>query len=182
MAQPYLTVVDYLAAERASLDMKHEYIDGVLRPRTLQPLDHVSITVNLLNLLTDALHGTTHWVFSSDMRVQLSPTCFVYPDVSVSLDDSMAAVADNLLTPLVAIEVFTPETVAFDLGQKAHHYRACPTLAEYVLVDCERPFVHVQRRSADGTHWEMRDFRDDEAVELRSLGISIALADIYAIP
>ncbi|MBA3827061.1 MAG: Uma2 family endonuclease [Ktedonobacterales bacterium] len=179
MAQPDISPADYLAAERASPAEKHEYFDGIVRRRGPQPRDHATILFNIIFFLDAALHGTEHAVFSSDMRVQLSSTCFVYPDVAVSTDRSMPSTDDVLRSPVLAIEIFTPATVAFDVGQKALRYRACPTLKEYVLVDYERPFVHVQRRTSSGNQWEMRDYRDGEGVELRCLGLTVPMAAIY---
>ncbi len=178
MAHHDISPADYLAAERAA-EEKHEYYDGVVRPRGPQPTTHSTIMFNLAFFLDAALDGTDHAIFSSDMRVQLSPTCIVYADIAVSRDNSMQGTDDVLPMPLLAIEIFTPESIAFDLGQKAQYYRACPTIQEYILVDCERPFVHVQRRLADGIHWEMRDYRGTEAVEVRCLGITIPMAAIY---
>ena len=178
MAQPDISPAEYLAAERVA-EEKHEYFDGIVRPRGPQPGDHSKIMFNLVSFLDAALQATAHEVFSSDMRVELSPTCIVYADVSISLNKSMRDTDDVLLSPLVAMEIFTPASVAFDLGQKARHYRACPTIQEYLLIDCERPFVHLQRRAADGIHWEQHDYRDDETVELRCIGITIPMAAIY---
>lgn len=178
MAQQDISIADYLAAERAAGEGL-EYYDGIVRPRDPQRLDHSTIMVNLTLFLHATLGEAPHHVFSSDMRVQLSPTCIVYPDVALSVDNSMGGTDDVLLTPLLAMEIFTPESVAFDLGQKARYYRACPTIQEYLLIDCERPFVHVQRRAADGLHWEQQDYRDDEAVALRCVNIVIPMAAIY---
>jgi Uma2 family endonuclease len=178
MTHPDISLADYLAAERIDKE-QHEYFDGMVRPRGLQPDDHTTILLNLKFFLDAALNGAGYDVFSSDMRVQLSPTCIVYPDVSISRDSNKGDSDDVLSSPLLVIEIFTPASVAFDLGQKARYYRACPTIQEYLLVDCERPFVHVQRRAPDGTHWAQHDYRDDAVVDLRCLGITIPMTAIY---
>jgi Uma2 family endonuclease len=179
MAHQHLSVADYLAAERTEGAARHEYFNGTLRPCGSASPDHDRITQQIIQMLSAELGATAYVIASSAGLVQIGPTCIVRPDVAVSLAAEAHAEVDLVQAPLLAIEVFTPETVAFDLGQKAHAYRACPTIAEYVLVDCERAFVHVQRRSPEGTHWEMRDYRGAELLELRSLGVALALADIY---
>jgi Uma2 family endonuclease len=54
-----------------------------------------------------------------------------------------------------------------------------PSLREYVLIEQKESRVDVFRRSEQGL-WVLEGYKDlDAMVELRSIDVSIAVADIY---
>ena len=78
----HMTVADYLAFEEES-DIKHEYIDGEICPMTGGTFRHAMIMMNIGGELRQRLKGTDCKVLSSDMRIRVSPSRYVYPDLSV---------------------------------------------------------------------------------------------------
>jgi hypothetical protein len=54
-------------------------------------------------------------------------------------------------------------------------------LQEYVLVSQAEPLVEVYRRTEAG-RWELLEGRPGDLVELRSLGINVDVAAVYANP
>ena len=75
-----MTVAEYLAFEESS-DIKNEYIDGELYPMTGGSLNHSKIIARLITALGIRLAETNCDVLSSDMRVRVGPSRFVYPDL-----------------------------------------------------------------------------------------------------
>ena len=71
-----------------------------------------------------------------------------------------------------------PDTADHDRGTKFEHYRQLPSLQEYLLVS--QSTIHVDhRRRLEGDTWLMQPVTEG-SIELRSLGVSIALDEIYA--
>ncbi len=75
------------------------------------------------------------------------------------------------------IELLSEGTAAIASVQKLDEYLTIDTLEEYVLVDSRTSLVRVYRRAGEvfGTYPAMRS----GTLELGSLGISLALADLY---
>ncbi len=117
-------------------------------------------------------------MFTSDARVRLSKTRYVYPDVSVSCDEQDRGQSDIIQSPQLVIEVLSPATEAYDRGQKFSFYRECPTIQEYVLVDTQRPTVEVYWREKNDL-WLLRAFHLDDEIDLMHLGIHLSVKDIY---
>lgn len=77
----------------------------------------------------------------------------------------------------LVFEVLSPSTERRDRGVKHAAYASLDSLEESVLVAQDRPCVEVFRRDAG---WEGEAFVGLEAaVELRSLGATLPLAEIY---
>jgi Uma2 family endonuclease len=181
-AQKRLTPEEYLAIERQA-ETKSEYLDGAMYAMSGASPRHALITGNIVTALGGRLRDRPCYVFPSDVRVHVSPAgLFTYPDVVVACgelqyrDDRR----DTLLNPLVLFEVISESTEAYDRGRKFEHYRAIPSLAEYLLVAQHKPHVEQFVKQPDG-RWLLGEFsRPEEAVTLPSLGCTLALAEIYA--
>jgi Uma2 family endonuclease len=78
--------------------------------------------------------------------------------------------------------VLSDSTEAYDRGAKSAHYRRIPSLAELVLVAQSTPLVEVFRKSERG-RWELAvEASAGDTVELESLGVTLAVDEIYANP
>jgi Uma2 family endonuclease len=82
-SRPHWTVEQYLEMERAS-PVRHEYIDGEVYALAGGTRAHSRLAANLITLLSVALGDGPCQTYSSDMRVQVTPERYVYPDLSVS--------------------------------------------------------------------------------------------------
>src|SRR6266702_2809868 len=78
----------------------------------------------------------------------------------------------------IIVEVLSPTTEARDRGQKSLQYRACPSIQEYLLISSEFLLVEVFRREKHG-FWTLYTLGSDDTIELTSLGIRFALAEVY---
>ena len=171
-----LTVDEFLVWERANQE-RHEYIDGRISLMSCGVADHSSLSVNITSTLHALLRGGACRVYNSDMRVRLSATRYVYPDVSVSCDPRDRGQIEELQSPCLIVEVLSPTTEAHDRGEKFGYYRACPSIQEYALVNVRRPEIELFRRA--GAFWTLTTFGPEEAVELASLGVRVPLAEMY---
>ena len=181
MAPPHLpsmSVEEYLQIDRSSIETRYEYIDGYVTMLAGGTLDHSTIGANIISILRRSLRGTPCRVFTSDARVRLSSTRFVYPDASISCDEQDRGQSDNVQSPLLVVEVLSPSTEGYDRGRKFGFYRECPTIQEYLLLDSQRPMLEVYRRERHNL-WILRAYRLDEDVELTNLGVRFPVSTVY---
>ena len=180
VVQPYRTfmsVEDYLALDRDSLDARYEFIDGYAYMMAGGTLDHSTICINVTSVLRNLLRRPCR-VYNSAARVRLSEERYFYPDATVSCDERDSGTEDMIVSPHVVVEVLSPGTASYDRGDKFVYYRACPTIEEYVLVDTQRQAVDVYRR-ASNTLWTLHLFGPGNRVELARLNISFPIAALY---
>src|SRR5205085_1687343 len=87
---------------------------------------------------------------------------------------------DVLLNPVLVIEVLSDSTEAYDRGKKFEHYRQIPSCREYVLVSQKEPRIEQFMRQPNG-EWILTEAAGLHAeITLRSLGIAIPLAEVFA--
>jgi Uma2 family endonuclease len=179
-SRPRWTVEQYLEMERAS-PVRHEYIDGEVYALAGGTRAHGRLTVNAIIALGVALGAGPCQVYSSDVRVQVSPERYVYPDLSVSC--AAADLGDGgavfLTAPRLVVEVLSTSTEDYDRGGKFDFYRQVASLREYVLVETARRLVEVRRLGEDGG-WATRQYGPGETVDLPSLGVRLAVDALYA--
>ena len=175
---PSMSVEEYLQIDRSSIETRYEYIDGYVTMLAGGTLDHATIGANIISILRRSLRGTPCRVFTSDARVRLSRTRFVYPDASVSCDEQDRGQSDNVQSPRLVVEVLSPSTEGYDRGRKFGFYRECPTIQEYLLIDAQRPMLEVYRREKHDL-WILRAYRLDEDVELTNLGLHFRVSDVH---
>ncbi len=176
---PFISVDDYLAGERDS-PIRHEYVDGQVYAMAGASDRHNRIALRLAARL-DAHVGDEGpcQVFIADMKVRVAPNVFYYPDVVVACDPPGG---DPYLreAPRLIIEVMSPSTERTDRQEKRLAYGQVPSVMEYVLVAQDLAGLEVFRRRADGT-WARDSVltRLDDVLELRSVGLTLTLKDVY---
>jgi Uma2 family endonuclease len=175
-----ISVEAYLELDRSSVDTRYEFIDGVVTMLAGGTANHSRISINIIKALDNALHGKGCIVFNSDMRVKISPTRFLYPDVSVSCDprDQEQGDLDIISYPCIVIEVLSASTEAYDRIKKFSYYRSCPSIQEYVLVSTHEQAVDIYQRATENL-WTLHLFGPGDEIEVRSLNIRFPLATIY---
>ena len=178
---PILTEEEYLKRERAA-EFKSEYLGGVVHAMAGGTENHALVGGNLFGEVWLALRGRDCKVFFENMRVRISRiSSYYYPDIMVACAKTEFATAakDNLLNPVVIIEVLSPSTEAFDRGEKCRNYKRIETLREYVLVSPDKPIIERLER-ADNGFWLTEDIEGlDATLRLSSLDIAIPLSAIY---
>ena len=173
-----MTVEQYLAMESES-EIRHEFIDGEIFPMTGGTRNHDEIIVNLTLSLGMQLIDSECQLYTSGMRIRISPTRYVYPDLSAvcgeaETDDGTT----TLLNPVFVVEVTSPSSIERDRVSKVEFYGAIPSVRGYLILDQERVFAQWYSRTESG--WDLRQFTDlADEIALEPLGCSLSLAEVY---
>jgi Uma2 family endonuclease len=179
-SQDYLTVEAYLEGERHS-EVRHEYFDGEVYAMAGASADHELVATNLTVALHTHLRGKSCRVFKDGMKLRLTVIgrdVFYYPDVMVACDpiDSQPYYREK---PKLLIEVLSDDT-SKDLIEKFLAYQRIPSLEEYVVVnpDPTKREIQIFRRSEG---WEPGERLHDGEFTLRSVGLTLKVADLYVV-
>jgi Uma2 family endonuclease len=177
-----LTEAEYLEIERCA-ECKSEYLDGEIIAMSGGTHAHSLIACNLIRAIGNQLEGSPCTVYNSDMRIKVQMAgLYTYPDVSILC--SQAELEDEhddvLLNPAVILEVLSDSREAYDRGKKFELYRRLPSLREYLLVNQHEPLIEQFIRQPGG-EWLLRDVAGLEGkLSFPSVGITIAMADVYS--
>ena len=158
--------------------VRHEYADGTVVAMPGGTRIHSRLATNLILLLGEALRSTPCQVHGPDMRVAVTPTRFVYPDLSVVCDDEVFfdARQTTLANPTLVVDVLSPSTALADRGGTFEAYCGVAWLREIVFVEPGRQSVGVYRR---GAPWTLHE-AEAGVVALDSVGVSVEVAALYA--
>jgi Uma2 family endonuclease len=180
-AKPYISEEEYLAIERAA-EYKNEYVNGEIFAMTGASRKHNLISTNLLSSLSSQLREGACEVYPGEMRVKApAARSYVYPDVVVVCSEPQFedGFFDTLLNPTLVIEILSKSTESYNRLAKSAYYRTIESVVEYLLVSQEEYRVEQYVKQAD-ERWLLSDVRSLESVvDLRSIGCSVALREIY---
>ena len=177
-----MTPGEYLALERSSLDIKHEFFDGDVFAMVGAGINHNRININLAGELRNRFKADNSpcEVLSNDMRVKIENN-YTYPDIVIFCGDAQFEdnKFDTLTNPVIIIEILSDSTEAFDRGDKFTYYRAIPALKEYILVSQKKYHVEQYIRSDNGK-WEYRSYESpDQMLNMESVNCDVLLSEIY---
>ncbi|OYY94595.1 MAG: hypothetical protein B7Y41_07145 [Hydrogenophilales bacterium 28-61-23] len=178
---PYFNETDYLAAERAA-QIKHEYVAGEVFAMAGASKTHGTLAGNAFIALRQHLRGKPCGVWMADMKVRVrADSAYYYPDVVVTCaggDLSPDAPNDYVEAPKLVLEVLSDSTEPVDRREKLLSYRRLESLEEYVLIDQNKAWVEVYRRTPAG--WMQEVYEAGEEVRFASVDLTLPLADLYA--
>src|SRR5450432_2706584 len=175
---PTIHINDYLALDQNSLDARYEYLDGELRMLAGGSADHSTITTNLTSMLHGLLKGGPCKVYNVDMKLQLSESRYVYPDITITCDPRDQEPEDNRTHyPSVVVEVLSPSTETVDRGKKLLYYQAHPAIKDYILIDSQSILVQVYHR--EKSRWTLSTYKLKEEVPIEGLEIQFSVRDAY---
>lgn len=179
--QAYVTSEEYLALERTS-QYKHEYFRGEIFAMAGASERHVSIVANLMYMLVGQLKGRPCKAYANDLRLQVSPTgLYTYPDILVVCGTPHFAdeQQDTLLNPTVLMEVLSESTETYDRGKKFDHYRALPSVSDYLLIAQDQHKIeHFVRQEAHRWLYAAHTSLND-VIEITSIACALLLGDVY---
>ena len=177
------TLGEYLIREEKSQE-RYEYFDGEIKRIPMARGPHNEICMNIAWALKNAFktHEKTYRLFNSNQNIYLPKLNFgLYPDAVVVCEEPQYHDANQLLllNPLLIVEVLSRSTGKYDRGDKFREYTTAPSFKEYILI--EQDFCYVESRFQEERHlWRDTIVENVEAsIELKSIGRSIALSDIY---
>ncbi len=178
---PYVSEAEYLQAERQA-QTKSEYLAGQVFAMAGASRAHNTITLNIAGELRQGLRTQGCSLFAIDIRVKVRDvSAYFYPDVIIvcgqpQFEDEQE---DNLLNPVVIIEVLSPSTEDFDRGEKFLVYQRIPSLSEYLLVAQDKMCVEHFIRQPDG-RWVKREYtHPEQVVHLESVDADLPMQTVY---
>ncbi|MDJ0702589.1 MAG: Uma2 family endonuclease [Leptolyngbyaceae cyanobacterium MO_188.B28] len=176
------TAEDYLVLEIQS-DIRNEYRNGEIVPRTGGAPEHNKIATALNAVLWFGLRGKPYSVFVTDQRLWIPAVdLYTYPDVMAIADpvELKPGRKDTVTNPLMIAEVLSDSTASYDRGDKFEAYRTIPTLQEYLLIAQDR--YHVEQFVKQSEYqWLFTEYSGvDSKVTLSSMPVTLELRDLYA--
>jgi Uma2 family endonuclease len=175
---PKLTPEEYFVWEEKQL-LRHEYLNGEVYAMSGRTQNHGRIASNIIFIVKGHLRGGGCQVGNSDCRVNILETKdYVYPDVSVTCEDSDRTATQAIQYPCLIVEVLSPSTANYDRGDKFRLYRRNPSLQDYVLVDAEKIAIDLYRKNDRG-NWEIFNYQSGDNIELRSINLSFPIESVY---
>ena len=174
-----MSEAEYLAFEEKS-KIKHEFMDGEIFSMAGGKRYHSLTISNIARHMGNQLEGKPCEVHTSDLRVIIKPTHYVYPDVVVACDLKLVPnIFDTLENPQVIFEVLSKSTAYRDKIEKRSDYFDLESLTDYVIVhQVEMRVEHYERVSQK--KWTLRIYdQASQIVNLNSIECTLSLGKIY---
>ena len=173
-----MNLEEFFALLESDPEHRYEYIDGYAYMMTGGTPDHSIIGANMNRIFGEQLRRRPCIVYNSDVYIELADEAnCLCPDVAVSCDRRNRHAIKVIHYPTVVVEVLSSSTKARDRGIKADLYQNISTIQEILFIDTQVMRVQIYRREAD--YWIMRNFTQDDAIELTSLGIHFSVREAY---
>jgi Uma2 family endonuclease len=133
---PFVSEEEYLRFDRSS-EIRHEYVLGEIVPMTGATYEHGLIAINAGSALLSRLSNGPCAVVDSSVRVLLRRnSLFAYPDVTVVCQpEFLDEKRDTVTNPKLMVEVLSPTTRNYDLGDKTRAYLELSSLTDLLLVE-----------------------------------------------
>lgn len=179
IAEKLMSVEEYLAFEEKSR-IKHEFMDGVIFAMAGGKRFHSLTISNIARHLGNQLEGKSCEVHTSDLRVRIKNTHYVYPDVVVACDVKLVpSIFDTLENPQVVFEVLSKSTFYRDKTEKRMDYIDLESLTDYVIVhQTEMRVEHYERVSQ--REWTLRIYdQTSQSLSLKSIQCILSVEQIY---
>jgi len=178
---PQLTEDEYLCIERAAFE-KSEFHNGQMFATAGGSRNHSFLTSSISALLYQQKPAGCR-VFSSDLRIHTAASkTYSYADCGVICGKPQfsSEEQDNLINPLLIVEVLSPSTEDYDRGKKFELYRTIESFCEYLIIHQDKSHVEHYSRQDDKS-WLLREHSGKGAmVSIPRLGALISLADLYS--
>lgn len=177
--KPRLTVQEYLDWE-AKNEIKHEYIDGDVYAMSGGSGKHSRIAANATIAIGRQLGSSICAIHTSDMKVKVDETRYVYPDLSAvcgkeQFEDKSET---TLLNPVLVVEVTSPSSIERDRIAKRDFYREVPSIQGYLVIDQHRVRAELYTRAEVG--WLLQVYTDPaDLIPLTMLNCELPLAEVY---
>ena len=174
-----MSVDEYFEWEQLQ-ERKHEYIDGVVFEMPGVSNKHSLITTNLIYIFVATLDRMRYTLHMSELRVQIDPTRYVYPDLSLVRGASEFADPGqyNLINPCFVLEVTSPSSQDRDRLEKLGHYFDVPSIEAYLIVDQHRVCAELHTRGDAG--WQSQVYTEmDDVISLAMLDCELPLDQVY---
>ena len=180
--EKFYTPDEYRELEETA-EFRNEYRDGKIVQMSGGSINHSRIIRNLSRVLGNLLEGQPYELFHNDLRLWIPRyRRGTYPDVMVIEGEPVFTEGrnDEILNPMLIVEVLSKSTKDFDREDKFRFYRSTPEFFEYVLVN-QSEFLVAQYIKPESNEWLFREYEGETAtVSFASLGVQMSMSEIYA--
>ncbi|MBE9184139.1 Uma2 family endonuclease [Microcoleus sp. LEGE 07076] len=177
----FYTPDEYRQLEEAA-EFRNEYRDGEIVQMTGGTINHSRIIRNLSRVLGNLLEGQPFELFHNDLRLWIPRhRRGTYPDVMVIEGEPVFSEgrSDEILNPIMIVEVLSKSTTDFDREDKFRFYRSIPEFREYVLVS-QKEFLVEQYIKNESNQWLFQEYEGEAArVAFAALGVQMSMSEIY---
>ena len=185
MGQPQAvySLEDYLALEQETGE-RYEFHEGELFAMAGGSYNHSLICSNVAGELRNLVKGRPCTSFNSELKIQIQEQQrYVYPDATVVCSEpkKSTTMSGAITNPTLIVEVVSKESGDYDRGAKFRHYFSLPSVKEYLLIEQDRPQITLFRRHGNAQLFSVV-YADgpEDAIELKSIGTSLELSEVYA--
>ena len=159
---------------------RYEYIDGELIEMTGASNKHSQIIMNIIYGFFSGLDLSRYALRTEGLRVQISPTRYVYPDLSVIRGNPVFRDASeyDLMNPCFVLEVTSPSSIARDRSDKLGYYFSLPSIEACLIVDQHRLCAELYTRG--DSDWQRQAFSEPaDVISLAKLECELPLEQVY---
>jgi len=176
------TVEVYFEFELQS-SARFEFYNGAILAMAGASPRHNNIMLKTQGAL-DRRVGKRCRVLGEGQRVVTGDELYTYADAMVAcgpLDLLTVQGTGTVRNPSILVEVLSPSTRVYDLGEKLQHYKTIASLKEVLFVEQERVDVlHVRRSPTSPTGWEEERFvMLADSIPLQTLSKALTLKEVY---
>ena len=174
---------DYITLERyyeiaADSHTRVEYLDGKVFFMDGVSHNHGAIQMLVGGFLFFQLAPAEYTLLSSNVSIRARRSGYFFPDLTVVRGEPSYSPRNDLLNPVMVVEVLSKSTRSRDLNTKLPVYRAMSSLEHILVIEQSRRSVAHHIRVGDG--WTRQEYAaPGDVVPLDSLGASLTLAQIY---
>ena len=178
----YVTPEEYLKFDRSS-EFRHEYVFGEIVPMVAATYQHGQIALNAGRALGNRLSNRPCGIVDSSVRVALHRgTLYSYPDATVvcGKPEFIDGESDTIVNPKLVVEVLSPTTRNYDLGDKTRMYWRIPSLTDLLLVEQDKVWIEYWFREPGGK-WDQQVASDlGDVLKIESLDCVLPVAEVYS--
>lgn len=178
---PRMTVEEFFAWDGGGHVGKLELVDGVVRAMAPASATHSLIQGNLVAAIHNHLRGR-----GSPCRV--APEAPIRPAIGnrssntraldVAVTCAPPSASKTFDDPVLIIEVLSPGNVE-ETWESIRALAPLPTLTEIVVVGSEAVGIEIYRKDSRGAWSETPEELTDGVIHLASIGLDLAVAEIY---
>jgi len=162
-------------------EFRFEWIDGAVYNMTGSSPKHSAIATRFDFLFNQQIGFRGPCRTHRDEYVRIPDRPVVVPDVvltcdPIDWDEDKHSKPYRIQSPLVVVEVLSPNTMKYDRREKFSRYKLCPTLEVHILAHQNKPLVEVSRRA---NNWEKEVFSAGQTIELEQCNLKFPVDRIY---
>jgi Uma2 family endonuclease len=178
-----LTIQERLEMDEIISQYKAEYHNGEIISMGFASEIHELLVANIIRCLGNIFLETNCRVYSSNLLVYV-PECEAgyNPDTSIICGETLSTTYQRnikaTLNPSLIVEVLSPTTRNFDLGEKLQCYKTIPSLQQIIFIEQHKVWVSSYQRMNQTGQWLNTDIEDMIAT-LDILEKKLKISDIY---